>query len=51
MDPIVVVIAFSLLAAFGGGVLFHKYVISEAAAIKTHVTAEVDKLRAELKKI
>lgn len=35
-------------AAFTAGVVFGKYVISEAAAIKAHVTAEVDKLRADL---
>ncbi len=34
--------------AFAAGVIFHKYVISEASAIKAHVTAEVDKVRGDV---
>ena len=41
---------FALVAvgAFVAGVVFHKYVVSEAASIKQHVTGEVEKLRAEI---
>jgi len=35
-------------AAFAAGVVFHKYVISEAASIKEHVTAEVQEVRADI---
>ena len=53
-------IAISALVAFVAGVVFHKYVVSEAATVKAHVTAEVNavktataaefaSLRAELK--
>ena len=41
-------ITVSVVAGFAGGVVFHKYVISEAQAIKAHVTAEVEKVRAEI---
>jgi hypothetical protein len=34
--------------AFAAGVIFHKYVISEAQAIKTHITAEVEKVRRDV---
>jgi hypothetical protein len=37
--------AIAIPAAFAAGVIFHKYVISEATAIKAHITAEIDKLR------
>lgn len=45
------VIAIATVASavsFAAGVVFHKYVISEAQTIKQHVTEEVDALRAEL---
>ena len=35
-------------ALFVAGVIFHKYVVSETAAIKEHVTAEVAEVRADL---
>lgn len=35
-------------ALFVGGVLFHKYVISEADAIKEHVTTEIAEVRADV---
>ena len=40
--------AISGVACFGLGVVFGKYVVSEAAAIKAHVTAEVEKVRADV---
>jgi len=44
MDPLTIAITVTVLAiaAFTLGVVVHKYVISEAEAIKAHVTAEVD---------
>ena len=45
MNPIA--IAFAVPAAFAAGVIFHKYVLSEAWAIKAHVTAEVAKVRGD----
>lgn len=39
---------YGMPAAFFAGVVFHKYVISEAASIKAHVTEEVSALRAEV---
>lgn len=39
------IVATALICAFGAGVVFHKYVVSEAASIKQHVTGEVAKLR------
>ena len=41
-------LAIGVPVAFAAGVVFHKYVISEAQAIKTHITAEVEKVRAEV---
>ena len=35
-------------ALFVAGVLFHKYVISEANAIKEHVTTEIAEVRADV---
>lgn len=35
-------------ALFSAGVLFHKYVVSEAASIKAHMTAEITAARAEV---
>jgi hypothetical protein len=46
MDPLV--IAGVALGAFVAGVIFNKYVISEAAAVKAHVTAEVTKVREDV---
>lgn len=37
-------------ALFVGGVLFHKYVISEADTIKQHVTAEIAAWRVDVAK-
>ena len=34
-------IAITALVAFAAGVTFHKYVVSEAAAVKNHVTLEL----------
>jgi hypothetical protein len=48
MHPVVIAFAVSVPAAFAAGVAFHKYVISEAQAIKAHVTAEVEKVRGEV---
>jgi len=42
------VFAIAVPAAFVAGVIFHKYVLSEAAAIKAHVTAEVAEVRADI---
>lgn len=42
-------LAVTALVSFAAGVAFHKYVLSEAAAIKAHVTAEVAKVREDLK--
>jgi ethanolamine ammonia-lyase large subunit len=38
-------IAISLLVGAILGVVFHKYVVSEAAAVKAHVTAEVSAVK------
>lgn len=46
MNPLV--FASALPAAFVAGVVFHKYVVSEALAIKEHVTAEVAEVRADI---
>lgn len=46
MNPYV--IGIGLPAAFVAGVIFGKYVISEAQAIKAHVTAEVAKVRQDV---
>jgi hypothetical protein len=46
MYPIAFAIA--IPAAFAAGVVFHKYVISEAEAVKKHVTDEIAKVRDEL---
>lgn len=43
MDFVVTTIA--TVAGFGAGVVFHKYVISEATSIKAHVTAEVSAVK------
>lgn len=41
-------LAIAVPAAFAAGVIFHKYVISEANSIKQHVTAEVAEVRADI---
>ena len=40
--------AVTVLVSFACGVLFHKYAVSEANSIKSHVSEEVAALRAEL---
>jgi len=44
-------IAGGVVAGFVLGSIYGKYVISEATAIKTHITAEIAALKADLKKI
>lgn len=46
MSPIAFAVA--VPAAFAAGVIFAKYVISEANAIKQHVSEEVAEIRADL---
>jgi len=46
MNPVAFAIAVPV--AFAAGVIFHKYVISEAEAIKDHVTAEAAEIRADV---
>jgi hypothetical protein len=46
MNPIVFAVA--LPAAFAAGVVFHKYVISEAQAIKQHVTDAETRIRGDI---
>ncbi len=46
MTPIAFAVA--VPAAFAAGVVFAKYVISEANSIKQHVTEEVAQIRADL---
>ena len=52
MNPIAFAIA--VPAAFAAGVVFHKYVISEAEAVKLHVTSSLMSteaiIRAEIEK-
>jgi hypothetical protein len=48
MHPVAIAFAVAVPAAFAAGVLYSKYVISEAASIKEHVTAEVQEVRADL---
>jgi hypothetical protein len=40
--------AVTALVSFACGVVFHRYAVSEANSIKSHVSAEVEALRAEL---
>lgn len=40
--------AIGVPVAFMAGVVAHKYVMGEAAAIKAHVTAEIEEVRADL---
>ena len=50
MDPVVfvIVVAIAVPAAFALGVVFHKYVVSEAEKVKAHMTAEIQEVRADL---
>lgn len=49
MDAVIVALLIGLpLAAFAAGVIYQKYVISEAEAIKKHVTDEVAEVRADV---
>lgn len=43
------VCAIGIPAAFAAGVIFHKYVVSEAAAIKAHISAELVTLEKRIK--
>ncbi len=40
-----IVCGIGIPAAFAAGVIFHKYVISEANAIKAHVSNELNELK------
>lgn len=52
MNPVVFfVFAIALPAAFGAGVVFHKYVISEAEAIKQHVIDAEERIRADVQNV
>jgi hypothetical protein len=46
MNPSYLVPAVGVVC-FVGGVVFSKALLSDAAAIKAHVTAEVDKIRSD----
>jgi hypothetical protein len=48
MEPVAYAFAIAVPAAFVLGVLFHKYIVSESAAIKQHVTDEVAEVRADV---
>ena len=48
MEDVIVVASVVGLLAFLAGCSFSKYVVSEAASIKAHVTEEVSALRAEV---
>ena len=50
MDPLDVAYVFAAAVplSFAAGVLFHKYVGSEAAAIKKHVTDEIAEVRVDI---
>lgn len=43
-----IVILAACFAAFGLGVVTHKYVVSEAQSVKAHITSEVGVLRSEI---
>jgi hypothetical protein len=47
MDSVAVAFVVAVPAAFAAGVIFHKYVISEAAAIKQHVTDAETRIRGD----
>lgn len=44
----VLIVGSAVAVAFCAGVLFHKYVISEAQSIKEHVSAEIAEVRADV---
>lgn len=50
MNPVSVAVAVAVAvpAAFAVGVIFHKYVISEAEAIRAHVTGAEQRIRGEI---
>lgn len=49
MDSVIVALLIAMpLGAFAAGVVFQKYVISEAASIKAHVTDEVAEVRGDV---
>lgn len=48
MDAVIATLLILAVASFAAGVFFHKYVISEAEAIKQHVTEEVAEVRADV---
>lgn len=49
MNPLLFLLAFlTAIGIFTAGVLVHKYVISEALAIKQHVSDEIAEARAEV---
>lgn len=48
MNTLALAVSVALPAVFAAGVIFHKYVISEAQSIKQHVTQEVNELRAQI---
>jgi hypothetical protein len=45
---VVIALSVGISTGFLAGVLFHKFVISEASAIKEHVTAEIAEVRADV---
>jgi len=48
MDPVLYIFLVVSPLAFIAGVVFHKYVISEADAIKSHVTAAEGRIREDI---
>jgi hypothetical protein len=48
MDLTLIAFAVLPIGGFVAGVIFHKYVISEATALKEHVTGEVAAVRADV---
>lgn len=48
MDLDLLLLLASIPLIFIAGILAHKYVISEAASIKAHVTAEIQEVRADV---
>jgi hypothetical protein len=48
MDPVLLAFIFAIPAAYIAGVLTHKYVISEADSIKSHVTAAEGRIRTDI---
>ena len=48
MDPVLYVLSVAGPLAFAAGVVFHKYVISEADSIKSHVSAAENRIRGDV---